>query len=180
MLPTYFHATPVRLAAGNVIEPGNCGRIIRLYKAEGNHLITICRELALEAVRLASHPAKPSRLSCVFACPTRSGLAEFCRTNNRLVDVTYAVEPVDATVSVHLADYRLILSSHLAANVPALESMSANIRSYWDGPATDCYRVLDRRRCAGSAALRPSCCLVERYRFCFDRARCRTIGASDV
>ena len=141
-MPVFFHATPVLLSTNSIIEPGNWGRFIRAYVPEGQNLVRMYREMALEGFRRALCPDKPSRLSCLFACRTHDELIAFCRTQKRIYDVHYAVEPIDPATPIHLADYRLISAPAHKAGISSYDAIEANAQAYWAIAPTDAVEVL--------------------------------------
>lgn len=141
-MPVYFHAAPVLLSPNSVIEPGNWGRFMRAYEPEGQNLVRMYREMALEGFRRALCPEKPSRLACLFACRTHDELIAFCRAQKRVYDVHYAVTPIDPATPIHLADYRLISTPAQQAGVSSFDAIQANAQAYWTAPPAEAVEVL--------------------------------------
>jgi hypothetical protein len=141
-LPVYFHAAPVLLRPNSIVEPGNWARFLHNYDPEGQHLIRMYREMALEGLRQAICPDKPSRLDCLFACQTHQDLIAFCQAQKRIHDVHYAVEPIDPAAPIHLADYRLISVPARQAGISPFNAIRANARAYWAVPPQECIEVL--------------------------------------
>jgi len=92
-----YHSTRDKHEAGDVILPGNFGRII-LEGGPGHALWT--REMANEAFRQQRFPNKPSRLSSTFHT---DNIATARAYRNQLTpgDTIYEVELVDPAAPVH-------------------------------------------------------------------------------
>jgi hypothetical protein len=57
---TYFHCAPMRLAAGSIIEPGNWGRMLRLYEVTNGQIQgNVLNEALLEFARQLHAPTAP-------------------------------------------------------------------------------------------------------------------------
>jgi hypothetical protein len=128
----YFHCGPVPLAPGSIIEPGNWGRIIRLYLPSEQATFPIAyREAVLEAARLALAPEKPSRLHCVFGLPTLDSAIVYKNKYGRL-NFIYEIEPTTDAPRIHMGDYELV---GLEPNVPYFDQYPLRAAAYWsDGP----------------------------------------------
>jgi Protein of unknown function (DUF2441) len=78
---TFFHLSSIPLAPGSIIQPGNCGRIIKTYQSPVQNVQTfgnmnvVARELLFEMVRIESFPSKPSRMKAAFCCMTEAQIA---------------------------------------------------------------------------------------------------------
>ncbi len=131
----YFHCLPAQLAPGSILEPGNWGRIIRAYTLAQNTPPGISpvayRELIWELVRKLVAPQKPSRLNCVFACPTEDELRVFMSERNNLTDVAYEIEAVDEP-AIHIASHDLPLL-RFPQNQPYFSEIESLAEAYWSG-----------------------------------------------
>ncbi len=134
----YFHCLPAQLAPGSIIEPGNFGRIIRAYTTAGHSppgsiSPVAYRELIFDLVRKLVAPKKPSRLNCVFACPTEEELRIFMSERNSLTDIAYEVEATGDPV-IHLASHDLPLLRFAAEDrCPYFEKIEKIAQNYWTG-----------------------------------------------
>ena len=90
------------------MEPGNWGRMLRLYTphAQPNAWLLI-RELVYEDIRGTHYPNKPSRLQSTFLCVAEADIHEFRTSYNRMFDIAYEVEVVDGNASAHVGDWTL-------------------------------------------------------------------------
>lgn len=131
---TYFLCTPQRLRVGSIVEPGNWGRIIRTYRADaGENRFRLYRELAFEFGRRVHKPEAPSRMNCLFLCPTLAEAAEF-RDRASPISVLNEVELVDTEAPVHLTTWTLFDNLTPQATYAVLEQAA---QSYWlDSPST--------------------------------------------
>ena len=141
----YFHCLPAQLAPGSIIEPGNWGRIIHAYTLVQNNPPGISpvayRELILELVRKLVAPKKPSRLNCVFACPTEEDLRVFMSARNNPFDVAYEVETFD-NPAIHIAGHDIPLL-RFQQNDPYFSKMEDLAEEYWIGaPPTNRLEVV--------------------------------------
>jgi hypothetical protein len=126
-LVTYFHCAPLPLGDGSIVEPGNWGRIIRLYAPnDGATFAVAYRESLLEAYRQTNCPQKPSRLNCVFACPTLEVARDFQTRWGRL-NFIYEIVPLIPTVT-HVGDFELCM---FQAGVPYFDDFPQRIPRYW-------------------------------------------------
>jgi hypothetical protein len=71
-----YYVTPRLLAAGDLVEPGNWGRMLRGIGARHNAFF---RETLLEVVRLAVRPDAVSRLEAAFAFDDQTAADQFVR-----------------------------------------------------------------------------------------------------
>ena len=121
---SYFHFSPILLAPGSVIEPGNFGRIIRL---QGVAHPLYRREMGYEFLRRRLFPNCPSRLDCLFCFPTQQE-AELCREHIRGYAESVLYEVENAEVAPHIADMNNAVQ-HFA--LPAFDDNV--ITYYWRG-----------------------------------------------
>lgn len=135
----YFHCAPIKLGMGSVIEPGNWGRLVRAKYvsgvAEGTSRIIF--EMAYESMRLAFNPDAPSRLDCVFACPTLE-TALFYRDNHADGNIVYRVASLDESRPVHVTSWSL----YGLGNGLDYQQSEARIRAYWTEPPSENFEVL--------------------------------------
>lgn len=117
-----FHLTRKLLAPGDLIEPGNWGRVLRNI---GPSHISWNREAVLENIRARDFPNKPTRFQAAFAFATEQG-ARWWRSHERHGAILYAVEPVDHAAASHLGD---MLGVQQVAEVDATPQDAA--RRYW-------------------------------------------------
>lgn len=99
-----FHCTHIDLKAGDIIEPGNWGRIIL---STGVSHPRWNREIILEAVRIQYFPAKPSRLSSTFCCDNRETIKCYKSAQNPS-GIIYEVEHTDLRFPYHKGDFNAV------------------------------------------------------------------------
>ena len=92
------------LAPGDIVPTGNFGRLLRelhqgiAYNGRVYVMGMVAKEYLFEVVRRDVRPAAPSRLTCVFACPTEKDAKLYAVENNSDGHLhSYEVEPVDET-----------------------------------------------------------------------------------
>lgn len=103
---TFFHLAGQTLAKGSVIGPGNWGRVIR--QAGWRHNLAV-REMALEAVRLARFPDKPSRLDSAFVFLTIDEAKRFRQSGTGFdFHVLYRISLQDHSARSFITDWRLV------------------------------------------------------------------------
>jgi hypothetical protein len=117
------------LDAGSIIQPGNWGRVLRLYETpSGQGLPTnVFREALLEQARMIYAPTKPSRLECVFVVPTHAEAIKF-RDKHQKTSLIYEVTPTVDNIATHVGDYELVFVNY---PVRYFESMFDYARDYW-------------------------------------------------
>lgn len=129
-MSSYFYCYSLPLAAGSVINPGNWGRILRMYTQQTNaQPWVLIRELAYEGVRRQQFPAKPSRFDGLFVCETEADLKDFRMAANRRLDIGYEVELVDPSASCHRGD-RTLPNLQPTDDLPTFETRAV---LYWQG-----------------------------------------------
>ncbi|EPB6911818.1 DUF2441 domain-containing protein [Pseudomonas aeruginosa] len=131
----YFHAAPILLGEGSVIQPGNWGRILKLYR-DANAVLY--REYVLEQIRASEFPEKPSRFNCVFLLRTYEE-AERYRNLCSPLDVIYEVSADTTEGSIHLGDYNF---GGVLPSLQLLEGMPELARKYWAEEPADFVEVL--------------------------------------
>jgi hypothetical protein len=105
-----FYCTSIPVRAGSIIEPGNWGRMLRLYAPQNTNVPAawvLIREYVYELIRRDQFPSKPSRLHGLFVCSTEASLAEFRSGAGRPFDLSYEVELVDPQAPSHVGDWSL-------------------------------------------------------------------------
>jgi hypothetical protein len=139
----YFHSAGAFLGVGSIIQPGNWGRMIRLYTIPfTNNQVNVnaYREAILELSRQIHAPDKPSRLEAVFTCP---GLAEArsFRDRHHPFDLIYEVEPTVESPKTHVGDYALALAPSPSSE-PYFQPLLDGAQKYWVSLPTDNIEVL--------------------------------------
>ena len=94
-----FHSTRNRHKPGEIILPGNFGRIIN--DAGPKHYLYF-REMKIEAFRAAHYPEKPSRLKATFHTDNIETATAY-RDSRAPGDFIYEVEMVDPAANTHRA-----------------------------------------------------------------------------
>jgi hypothetical protein len=124
----YYFCCSAILAPGSVVEPGNWGRILRLYTQQRSpNAWLLARELIYEGIRRASYSSKPSRFGAAFVCFTEADLQQF--RLERAFDVSYEVELVDPGANRHVADWNVAAVTQ-TDDVAAIEGKA---HLYWQG-----------------------------------------------
>ncbi|RVO78951.1 hypothetical protein [Sinorhizobium medicae] len=96
-----FHVAPIALRSGSVIEPGNFGRILALYRYNpSNNGWMMARELAFEMERLRIAPEAPSRMQACFALPSLDEAQRY-RSANAHLNVILEVELSEPEAACH-------------------------------------------------------------------------------
>ncbi len=94
----------------------------------------VAREYIFEVVRRDFRLA-PSRLTCVFACPTEKDAELYAIENNSDGHMhTYEVEPTDRTAATHVAS---ISHCTMKSGESFINLMEPKARLYWEGAAGD-------------------------------------------
>ncbi|WFU69440.1 hypothetical protein [Bradyrhizobium sp. CB2312] len=134
----YFHLTPIRLAPGSIVQPGNWGRIIRKYQSPSSNLQTfgnawlMARELIFESVRAAQFSAKPSRLDAAFCClDEASARAYQNQADGAQIQTLHEVELVDPTKPTHQAPLPMV--DYPPPMTPFIEQTTLRAVQYWSG-----------------------------------------------
>ncbi|WP_052731806.1 hypothetical protein [Devosia geojensis] len=123
LVTVYFHLNSTPLGVGSIVEPGNWGRIIRLYGlSHGRFAI----EAAMEDVRANEFAHLPSRLEAAFFFDDVHEAKHYADADNsRRLMLLYQVELVDNRATLHRTDWR--------NNVPDGHLSLDWIRRYWLG-----------------------------------------------
>ena len=100
----FFHSNRVMMRPGDIVAPGNYGRLIAEAGEGSPHWH---REHVLERVRAEHYPQKPSRLR---ACFTTLGIdtAQFYHVHQCPEGTLYLVTLVDFSQPWHLGDFNVV------------------------------------------------------------------------
>jgi hypothetical protein len=135
--PTYFHLTPIRLAAGSIIQPGNCGRIIRKYQSPVTNMQTfgnawiIAREIVFDNVRMTRFPSKPSRLEAAFCCLDEPSARTYqAQADGFKIQTLHEVELVDPSRPTHQAPLPMV---DFAPGTLFVDETTQRAVAYWSG-----------------------------------------------
>lgn len=101
---TLYHSSNKDLVPGDIIAPGNWGKMI-FYSMVDHHLWQ--REMIIEAVRVWSFAEKPSRLKCAFACDNLDTMVCY-HTKEHPEEFIYQVEAVDPDALMHKGDFNAV------------------------------------------------------------------------
>ena len=132
-MPTYFHIAPLSLSVGSVIEPGNWGRVLNCYTINpqaADDAWLLAREMAFEAVRGATFPHLPSRLSCAFVFEERTH-AEQHAAQFSPWHFLYEVELVAPTALQHRAGFNFL--SWPPTGTRFISEIMQRAIPYWSG-----------------------------------------------
>lgn len=122
----YYFCCSATLGPGSVVEPGNWGRILRLYTEQRSpNSWLLIRELVYEEVRRARYGTKPSRFEAAFVCFTEADLQQF--RAGRLLDLPYEVELLDPSANSHVADW----NAAAVLNTDDIAAIERKAHSYW-------------------------------------------------
>lgn len=135
--PRYFHVAPILLGEGSIIQPGNWGRILKMYRGQEANAV-VFREHVFEQIRASEFPNKPSRLDCMFLLRTMEEAVRYREAASGL-GLIYEVAVNTAEAEIHLGDYNF---GGAISAVKLLEGMPQVARKYWAEEATDAVEVL--------------------------------------
>jgi hypothetical protein len=129
---TYFHCSGTSLAVGAVINPGNWGRMLRLYELQPNVGLptNVFREALMEQARLIYAPTKVSRLEAVYALPSLADAVAF-RNQYQPTNIIYEVQPTDPSTPPTIGDYVLAVAPYPQRYFNAMFDYA---RRYWIDP----------------------------------------------
>jgi len=137
----FIHFTVSELTVGAVIEPGGFGKNLRkLHQSVPGSdgllylRVMVPRELLFEIVRRDVSPELPSRLNCVFACPTNEDADKYQATAGVPAMRRYEVETIDPGCASHIA---FLSHCTVSSNVAFMEDMEAKAVRYWAGVEGD-------------------------------------------
>ncbi|CCG42199.1 DUF2441 domain-containing protein [Magnetospirillum molischianum] len=129
-MQSFFHCAPIPLRAGSIIEPGNWGRIVRLYQPNFGNYAVAFREKVLEEIRLKEFPHKPSRLECCYMVPSY----EIAKTYQNRADsrtlLIYEVELLYTDTPNHIGDWTYC---YPVDDSYYFDEMEECARQYWRG-----------------------------------------------
>ncbi|ACL58715.1 conserved hypothetical protein [Methylobacterium nodulans ORS 2060] len=125
-----FYASRHYRKNGDIIHPGHYGRMIGISRHSHYHF---SREQVLERIRTRRHPQKPSRLRCVFTCPTEADIRQYveeqmARHPSRVREPLYEVETTERNPLMHHGDWNL--AEMVMRGGPGAE-ITADL--YWQG-----------------------------------------------
>lgn len=136
------HFNRMQLDKDDEIPAGNFGRLLReMHEGiAGNNgrvyvLGMVAREYLFEVIRRDICPKAPSRLTCVFACPTEIDADLYAAENN--IDgqmFRYEVEPIDRVATTHVA---AISHCTMSSGESFIGLMEPKGRLYWEGAPGD-------------------------------------------
>jgi hypothetical protein len=133
-----YHCSPIWLEPGSVIRPGNYGRIIWLLGPNHPHWR---REQALEQIRAAEFPDKPSRLTSAYTCLGLDATRLFASVQMPS-GVIYEVEMVDPQATTHVSNFNCVQP------IPGvIENMDDVARLYWRSAANFNVQGYEHVRC---------------------------------
>lgn len=98
---TYYFACSYPLEVGSIVNPGNWGRMIKMYDHRFGNPWVLLRETLFDSVREKYYQNKPSRFESIFLCEDLTEMTGFLRNSNRFLDLIYEVELVDSTLPLH-------------------------------------------------------------------------------
>ena len=125
-----FHVAPTALRTGSVIEPGNWGRILALYRYNpSNNGWMMARELAFEMERLRTAPKAPSRTEACFALPSLDEAQRY-RFANAPLNVILEVELSEPDAACHYGFLQQFEGMH---DQLFIASVKQRAEDYWNG-----------------------------------------------
>jgi hypothetical protein len=124
----YFLLCSYILSTGSKVEPGNWGRMLKLYKPSMN-VVNPYREQIYEKIRQQNFPNRPSRLECIFLCETEEEAKLFKERTGRIFDLIYKVRIVDTEKPIFRADWDKVKFAD-PDDTGALEKRAYE---YWEG-----------------------------------------------
>jgi hypothetical protein len=127
----YYFCCSYPLANGSVVEPGNWGRLLRMYNLREPQMLWLpFRESIFEAVRSQQFPSLPSRLDAFFACESEADLKKLMLA--RPTDIGYEVELTDPSQPFHRGCMNEI--EFPTGNMTIrLQDIQERAGRYWDG-----------------------------------------------
>lgn len=131
-----YHYSAVQLQPGSVIDPGNYGRILRLYPHDGNpgNGWKLAVELAFEAVRHEVNQTLPSRLDSCFYFDGLEHAQAGLQLLGFNMNLLYEVKLVNPEAPVHRAEIALINAAYRSeAHRSFWPKVQDLAKSYWAG-----------------------------------------------
>ena len=129
MTEYYYYCCSLPLGNGSIVQPGNWGRMLKLYRTNIDNSWILVKELIFEQVRRELYPTKPSRFNSIHLCKDEAQIKEFKLSTNRFCDLVYKVELIDAETPKHIGDWKL-MDLQNGDNYSAIETKA---KLYWDG-----------------------------------------------
>ena len=140
-LPALWHVRFDDRTVGEIVEPGQWGRIVTMSGAYGTDQPTGSpfhfREHLLELFRVTQTDVAVSRLACAFAFESRDVALETARLRNAsgVPHACYAVEPVDATRPMSRHD--MLWITWMGEPKADYNRVAEWLGQYWNGAATE-------------------------------------------
>ncbi|ODP31554.1 hypothetical protein [Pandoraea sp. ISTKB] len=145
----FFHLCSTKLGVGSLIEPGNYGRIMRLYMADANvgSAWKVAAEQTLELERIKHFGAKPSRFESSFAFLSRSDALAQRGALGGNVCMLYEVELENPEAPRHIGIFDLVSAAYRAhPEQPFLPRVEETARQYWSGQGEGTRELLTTSR----------------------------------
>ncbi|NAW88782.1 DUF2441 domain-containing protein [Photobacterium halotolerans] len=130
---TYYFSCSYPLEVGSVVNPGNWGRMIKMYDHRFGNPWVLLRETLFESVRGKSYPNKPSRLESIFLCEELEEMLHFLKGSNRVLDLIYEVELVDSSLPLHKG---CLLHTNIVEQ-DNYDSLTQKAYHYWDATSVE-------------------------------------------
>ncbi|MCF1449970.1 DUF2441 domain-containing protein [Agrobacterium vitis] len=127
-----YHLAMFPLREGSIIEPGNFGRMLHLYKYATDNGWMVARELAFEMARLRVAPEAPSRLKACYALGSLEEARRYQDTNARF-NVMIEVELSEPDAPQHWGYMQHFDGFVQQEFMPAV---SIRADAYWSGVGT--------------------------------------------
>jgi hypothetical protein len=99
-----YHCSQSVLKEGDIIEPGNWGKILITTGPKHN---AWDREIILESIRIQYFSTKPSRLKCTFACDNLETIRFYKQVHMPTGNI-YRVEHNDTSLPMHKGDFNAV------------------------------------------------------------------------
>ena len=137
-----FHVSPIEQPINTILQPGKFGGIIRSYlvkrsTVDTKTLNTIAWESNLEVARLSQSPTLPSRLNCLFGCPTMEEAAQFQARFRGGASSIFEIHVSNST-PIHLADFESITTT--IDGKPFVDTFIETAMKYWRTKPKDTLR----------------------------------------
>jgi len=117
----YYFCCSYPLRANSIVEKGNWGRMLKLENE-------VPLETTFERIRQQEFPDHPSRLECMFLCPTLESIRFFLSQTGRKWDLIYEVELVNTNANIFEADWTILDRELLNTE----ERREEAARRYWN------------------------------------------------
>jgi hypothetical protein len=134
-MKTLFHVSSQNLPIDTVLQPGRFGAAIRSSLAkqstvDANALNTLAWESALEIARRCQEPSLPSRLNCIFGCPTIEEAKQFQQRFRGGASHIFMLR-VQQETFVYVGDFESVTTT--VAGKPFLDTYVDAAMKYWKG-----------------------------------------------